>query len=210
MRKGKRLLKCAEHLRSGPGIAPGRAAEGLYPPRVPRSDPEPSILALVAATVVAAALVAGCGYYSFTGATIPDHLRTISIPLADDRAASPIATLDEQLTQLLIERFVGQTRLALESSEPEADAVLTASIDRYTNTPTAVSGQETASLSRVTISVSVEYMDQREQRELLRRSFSGFEDFDPVGEGLEGELTAAATALRNIADDVFTAATSNW
>jgi len=152
----------------------------------------------------------GCGYYSFTGASVPEHLQTIAIPLTEDMAASPIATLDEQLTELLVQRFVGQTRLTLEPSEPEADAVLATRIDRYSNTPSAVSGDETATLSRITISVSVTYTDQREQRELLQRSFSGFEDFDPIGEGLEGELTAAATALQNIADDVFTAATSNW
>lgn len=164
-----------------------------------------------AALGVAAALVlAGCGHYSFTGASIPSHLATIAIPLVEDNAASPIGTLDEQLTTLLTERFVGQTRLVLEPNEASADAVLLATIQRYSNAPAAVGGDERAALSRVTITVSVDYVDQQSSENLLQRSFSNAQEYDPAAEGLEGELTAAATALRNIADDIFTAATSNW
>lgn len=152
----------------------------------------------------------GCGYYSFTGASIPSHLSTIAIPLAQDNAASPIGTLDEQLTSLLLDRFVGQTRLVLEPNETQADAVLTSTIDRYTNTPAAVGGEDRAALSRVTVSVSVRYVDQTQNEEILTRSFSDSQEYDPQVEGLEGEIAAATTALENIADDVFTAATSNW
>lgn len=154
--------------------------------------------------------VSGCGYYNFTGASIPPHLSTIAIPLADDLAASPIGTLDEQLTTLLHDRFVGQTRLVLEPSETLADALLTTSITNYTNTPAAVGGQDRAALSRITVSVRVRYLDQTREEELLNRTFSDSQEYDPQTEGLDGEISAATTALENIADDVFTAATSNW
>ena len=83
-------------------------------------------------------LLNGCGYYSFTGATLPEHLNTVAIPLAEDNSLSPLTTLDEALTELLVTRFVRQTRLSLETSEDDADAVLTATIDRYTSAPTSV------------------------------------------------------------------------
>ncbi len=152
----------------------------------------------------------GCGYYSFTGATIPSNLNTIAIPLVEDRSLSPLTTLDERLTEALINRFVRQTRLSLQTNEDEADAVLTVSIDRYQNAPTAVTGDERATRNRVTLTVSVRYFDRTQDRELLRRSFSSFEDYDPLAGGLEAEEQAAEAALENIADDIFTAATSNW
>jgi len=151
-----------------------------------------------------------CGYYSFTGATIPSNLDTIAIPLVQDNSLSPLTALDEEMTQRLIDRFVQQTRLSLETSEAEADAVLTATLDRYTNVPTSVTGEERAQRNRVTITVSVRYVDQVEDEELLQRTFSSFEDYDPVVDGLDGERVAALAALENIADDIFTAATSNW
>jgi len=154
--------------------------------------------------------VPGCGYYSFTGATIPEHLRTVAIPLVEDNSLSPLTTLDETLTELLISRFVRQTRLALETSEEDADAVLTVEIQRYANAPTSVTGEERAELNRITLTVSIRYYDRVEDNAVLERSFSSFEDYNPLEGGLEQEEEAARSALENIADDIFTAATSNW
>lgn len=166
------------------------------------------VRALRAAGIGAITLLAGCGYYSFTGATIPSHLSTIAIPLAEDRSLSTVPALDEQLTRLFVSRFVGQTRLSLEPVPSEADAVLEAVIDRYQNQPASVGGQERATRNRVTLSVTVVYRDQVEDRELVRRVFTAFEEYDALDPAQEE--AAAAAALEKIADDVFTAATSNW
>ena len=167
-----------------------------------RLAPLAGLLLLLAAT--------GCRYYSFTGATIPERLSTLAVPLVEDNSLSTIPNLDEQLTQLLISRFVGQTRLTLVTAEGEADAVLLSRITRYTNQPTSVSGEERATRNRVNISVSVQYLDQTTDETMLERTFSSFEEYDPVEDGLDGEEQAAQAALQNIADDIFTAATSNW
>ena len=151
----------------------------------------------------------GCSYYSFSGVSIPVHLNTIAIPLAEDQSIGPLTLLDESLTELMIERFVQQTRLTLVEDETEADLLLTAQITRYTNAPTSVTGQERAQYNRVTISVAAQYMNQVDD-DVLRRTFSGFDDYDALEGGLEAEESAALAALENIADDLFTAATSNW
>ena len=152
----------------------------------------------------------GCGYYSFSGASIPEHLNTIAIPLVADRSVNTFPDLGDRLTELLVNKFVRQTRLTLSPYEEDADAVLTVEIQRYTNSPTSVSGEERATRNRVNVSVSVLYYDQSEEEEILQRTFSSFEEYDPLTEGLDGEQAAAIAALENVADDVFTAATSNW
>jgi hypothetical protein len=88
--------------------------------------------------------------------------------------------------------------------------VLQARIQSYENAPTSVSGDETAARNRVTIRVAVTYTDQVEDQELLEQTFSSFGEYDPATGGLNAERAAAQTALENIADDIFTAATSNW
>ena len=100
--------------------------------------------------------LAGCGYYSFSGASIPPELNTIAIPLAELEAATPLPTLPDELTRLLTDRFVRQTRLRLEPDEASADAVLQARITGYRNEPTAV-GDDRAQRTRVTIDVQVRY-----------------------------------------------------
>ena len=168
-------------------------------------------LAAVASLTIAT-LAGGCSYYSFTGATIPSHLKTISIPLVQDKSVNVFAAMDDRLTALLTDRFVGQTRLALQPNETDADAVLNVTIDRYRNVPASVSADERASLNRVTISVTVDYYDAVNDKNIIDQAFSSFQEYDPTDPefGLEGEEIAAFAVLERIADDIFTAATSNW
>ena len=113
------------------------------------------------------------------------------------------------MTDALIDRFVDRSRLALEPDEGEADAVVRATIERYSIAPVAVTDQNVAALNRVTLSVRVVVEDRVDSAELLSRSFSATEDFAPA-DGLQGEADASATALDQIARDAFTAATSDW
>lgn len=151
---------------------------------------------------------AGCGYYSFTGASIPETIRTIAVPLAEDQSLGGVPGMNEALTDFLVERFVRQTRLGLEPDENAADAVLVAAIEQYRNEPVAVTGDEVAALNRVTITVRVRYLDQVEDEERLARSFTASAEYDATQ--IDDEQETAVAVLRQIADDVFTAATSDW
>lgn len=179
--------------------------------RIPRlPSPAPHWHTLLALLPLLPLLLASCAYYSFTGATIPEHLRTVAVPLVEDLSTSPLTNLGDELTQLFVDRFVGQTRLSLEPSTIDADAVLTAEIQRYMNQPAAVGGEAVATLNRITITVLVTYQDQVNEQQIFERSFTASDEYNPTAEGLAGEESAAASVLENIADDVFTAATSNW
>lgn len=152
----------------------------------------------------------GCSFYSFSGASIPSHLETIAIPIAQDNSSSPFNTLGTELTDVLTDRFVDRTSLSLTTNDADADALLTTRIEGYTNRPTGVSGQERATTNEITIRIHVRYVDQVNDEELLSRTFSGVANYNPVEAGLAGEEQASREALENVADDIFTAATSNW
>ncbi|MEM0963350.1 MAG: LPS assembly lipoprotein LptE [Bacteroidota bacterium] len=153
--------------------------------------------------------LAACGIYSFSGATIPDRLQTVAVPLVEDRSTGGPPGLDRILTDALVDRFADRSRLALEPDEADADAVVRATIERYTVAPAAVTSENAAALNRVTLSVRVVVADQVEDGDLLSRSFSASEDTEPAA-GLAGEADAATLALEQIARDAFTAATSDW
>ena len=162
-----------------------------------------------------ALLLAGCGVYSFSGASIPARLQTVAVPLAELRAAGGPPALDQLLTEALVDRFADRSRLSLEPDEAEADAVVRAVIERYSVTPVAVTGENVAALNRVTVAVRVVVEDRVGDEadgtpgELLARTFSASSDFDPAA-GLAGEADAVAEAIAQIARDAFTAATSDW
>lgn len=153
--------------------------------------------------------LAACGVYSFSGASIPTRLETVAVLLAEDRATGGPPGLDRLLTDALVERFVDRSRLVLETDEGAADAVVASTIERYTVAPVAVTDQNVAALNRVTLAVRVVVRDRVEETDLLARTFTASEDFEPAA-GLQGEADAATTALEQIARDAFTAATSDW
>lgn len=162
-------------------------------------------------------LLAGCGYYSFTGATLPESVETVAVPLADVRAPGVPPTLDQALTEAFVERFADRTRLTLNPDQVAADAVVRTTVERYGITPAAVTGDEVAALNRVTLGVRVVFEQQAatgppgttggEPR--LNRVFTATADYDPNA-GQAGELEAVGRALDQVADDAFTAATSDW
>jgi len=167
-------------------------------------------LACVLLFVLMTGSLGGCAFYSFSGATLPSHLNTIAIPLAEDNTANPINTLGRDLTTLLTDTFIGRTRLSLNNNETDADVVLTARITRYTNEPTGVSGEDRATTNSVQIRVQAQYYDQIEDTTLVDEAITGTAEYDPNEAGLQGEREAAQLALERVAEDIFTTATSNW
>lgn len=164
--------------------------------------------ALFLALALPFSTLAACAY-SFSGASIPERLQTVAIPLAEDRAAGGPAALGQRLTDALVERFADRSRLSLSSDEDGADAVVRATIEQYTVAPVAVTGSNLADLNRVSIAVRIVVADRIEARDLLDRTFMANEDFAPA-EGPQGEAEAAERAVAQVARDAFTAATSDW
>lgn len=160
---------------------------------------------LLAATLA----LAGCGLYSFSGASLPDSLRTVALPPAERATAGGPPTLDALVTDALLTRFVDRSRLSLDPDEAAADAVVRVTIQGYTIAPAAVTDANLAALNRLTLAVRVVMTERDAARPRLDRVFSATEDFAPA-DGLAGEAAAAEAAAEQIARDAFTAATSDW
>ncbi|MDZ7693337.1 MAG: LptE family protein [Balneolaceae bacterium] len=101
--------------------------------------------------------ISGCFNYGFTGTSIPEGVNSIYLPFFADQSSSGIGNLSDQLNQILIDRFVNQTKLSLANNRGNADAVLEGQIMRYTNQPFSVTSEEEADQNEVTITVQATY-----------------------------------------------------
>lgn len=151
-----------------------------------------------------------CFRYSFTGTSIPENVNTIYIPFFADQSSSGIGDLSDQLNQILVDRFVNQTRLRLANSRGEADAILEGQITSYSNRPFSVTGEEEADRNQVSISVRATFQFSNEDQPEWSKSFSGSDTFDPVNDPIEGEQVAAQSALEQISNNMFNDAVSGW
>lgn len=154
--------------------------------------------------------LSGCFRYSFTGTSIPDDVNSIYIPFFADQSSGGVSNLSDLLNQVLINRFINQTRLQLANSRGSADAVLEGSISRYTNKAFSITGEDQTSLNEVTISVRATYQYTDQDQPEWNSTFSGSATYDTNENPIEGEENAAEEALRQVANDLFNDAVSNW
>lgn len=163
-----------------------------------------------AALLSALILLAGCLRYSFTGTSIPPGVDTIYIPFFADQSNSGLGDLTNRLNDALVERFVNQSRLQLANSEDNADAILEGVILSYSNRPFSIAGDEQANQNEVNISVRATFLYTDNEEPEWNKTFNGKFTYDPTQDPIEGENDAASQALRQIANNMFNDAVSNW
>ena len=150
----------------------------------------------------------GCCTYSFTGSSVPEHLKTISIPIAEDRSGAGIPNLRESLTEELVNKFIEDNSLQV-SDRSGSDAILECTITSVSDAPSIVSAGENVSFRRVTITVNVTYKDMVKRKTVFDKSFSNYGDYEPGGD-ISQRDNAITQAIDNITEDILLAVVSGW
>jgi hypothetical protein len=146
--------------------------------------------------------------YSFTGASVSPHLKTIAIPVADDRSTAAIPGIRELLTDELIQKFIDDNSLQV-AEGTTADAILECVITSVTDAPLIVSAGEQINSRRLTVSVKVVYKDLVKKETVFDQNFNNYGDYVPGG-SLNDREPAIITAVDKISEDVLLAVVTGW
>jgi hypothetical protein len=149
------------------------------------------------------------GCYSFTGSSLPAHLKTIAIPVFEDRSGSGIAQFRGEITGGLANKIEAQSALRLTPSMARADALLEGAIVSFADAPSQLSSTtERAMTNRVTLVVQVRMVDRLKKTPIFAQSFVGFSDYRT------GNYIAQQEAIRHcvgqIIDQIFDQVVSGW
>lgn len=156
--------------------------------------------------------VQSCGVYSFTGTTITAE--TISISNFFNDASNGPANLGVLFTDQLRDYFQNNTSLSQVNDGGELQ--MEGAISSYRLTPVAPSAssndqsRDVANLTRLTITIKVDYVNLENEDFSFNKSFSQFADFDSdLGlEAVESQLIDEIFEL--IILDIFNASVANW
>lgn len=154
-------------------------------------------------------LLNGCSVsYSFSGADIPAEANTFSIRLF--RIVTPMAApnYDLTLTEALKDLMLAQTRLDL--VDKKGDLQYEGTITRYETGNAAVSGDELATLNRLSISVKVKYINTFEREKNFERTFTRFADYDSNIDFNAVELELIEEINEQLIQDIFDASLGAW
>ena len=158
--------------------------------------------------VTSALINFGCGSYSFTGASVPAHLKTIAIPIAEDKSPAAIPGLRELLTENLIQKFISDNSLQV-TERSTANATLECVITSVTDAPAIVSAGEQITSRRLTINVKVIYKDLVQKKTIFENKFTNYGDYVP-GEETNKREDAIYIAADKLSEDILLAVVSGW
>ena len=157
-------------------------------------------------------LFAGCGIYSFTGASITPDIKTISIQTFYNNAPLGPSNMSVTFTETIKDYY--QQNTSLEIVDNNGDLQIDGFISNYTITPVAANtgtdGQDFSALSRITITVSATYVNLKDPTFDFDKSFSFFRDYDTDTDLASNEEQFVEEIFDQIILDIFNASVANW
>lgn len=155
--------------------------------------------------------VIGCGVkvrYSFSGASISDDVKTLSVLSFQNRASLVQPGLSQTLTDALLDMCKAQTNLSIVASG--GDVSFEGDITDYKTQPMTVSGNEQAAMNRFSITVKVKFVNNMNPDLSYEQSFTRYQDYNSALDlsTVESDLSEKITKM--LVEDIFNRAFVNW
>lgn len=148
--------------------------------------------------------------YKFNGASIDYNLiKTISISNFPIRAALVYPPLEEVFTNMLKDSYTRQTQLQM--VDVNGDLQIEGEITGYDITPQAVGTDAYATMTRLTITVKVTFINNKEsQYDFENRTFSAYQDFSSNRMLTDVQDELITVICEEIVELIFNATVANW
>ncbi|MBM3285737.1 MAG: hypothetical protein FJY88_00055 [Candidatus Eisenbacteria bacterium] len=158
-----------------------------------------------------ALLASGCGIYSFTGSSLPSHIKSVSVPILMNDTHEP--ALANEVTDAITQRFLQDGRLKI-AGESRADCILEGRVVSYENKVHNYSAAQVPEDYIVVMRVGLTMRDSVKNRELWsEESLVVSAVYRVAGEGQDGlrdEEAARRKAIADLAEDVLARTMEQW
>ena len=172
-------------------------------------------------------ILAGCSFYSMAG-SIPANINNVNIPLFQNDTAE--FELTENLTSKITQEIAAQNILKITNIQ-DSDSSIIGVIVAVSDGPFSFDNNEQVDEYRFSLSVNVEWIDNKNDKNLIEKTFSGFGTYsinnDPSSDGLDNDNDgildendddefgdsrelAINIAINKIASDIVNSILSTW
>ena len=145
---------------------------------------------------------------SLSGATLGPELKTFYIPNFTNNAENALPSLSQRLTEDLKDKVRAESRLVLSETEPDIE--FRGTLVDYRITAEAPRTGESTAINRLTITLAITYFNNRKNVEVWQKNFSFFYDFSSAIDFSSVQETANKAISKQLMEDIFNAAFSNW
>ncbi len=168
-----------------------------------------SLRLLAVAVCVAVATVACKVSITMNGSVLDYNIyKTIRVSDFPIRTALVYPPLQQTFENTLLDYIAKNTRL--QTTEGASDLELEGEITGYNLTPQAVTEDAYASMTRLTITVRVKYIDNRQENKDIDQSFSAYRDFPATEMLTDVQDQLCEEITKELVDLIFNATLGNW
>jgi hypothetical protein len=152
-------------------------------------------------------LLNGC--YSFRGLTVDCAVtKNFSITPFINNASSAPPTVNETFMELLRDKVLSET--CLSSTSADGDVQFSGEVFKYQVTAVAPTDDETNLINRLTIGISVDYINTANEKDNVKKRYEWFEEFDSGEDLLSIQDELIISISDQILEKVFNDAFTNW
>ena len=152
--------------------------------------------------------ISSCGIYSFSGASISNVVKSVSINPFENVASLAPPVLTNTLTESLKDKFLSETKLIPLKSD--GDLNFSGRITNYSINPIAIQADETASKNRLSITVKVKFVNITDEESNYDKTFSRYVDYESSQDFTSIEESLNEEIVFQLIDDIFNEAFTNW
>jgi hypothetical protein len=154
------------------------------------------------------ALLGWCGcIYTFSGSTLPSHLKTVEVPLFANQSLEP--NIADEITRELSREIV--TGNLLKVVERDGNAVINGTVTTYTNEPYTFGASATRQVAVeqyvVRITAEVEFMDMKKGEPIYKGQVTGEGIYDLQK---QTEQDGKQSAIKELVQRIMANSVQGW
>lgn len=157
--------------------------------------------------IIVCALFSSCGIYSFSGASIPSEVKTVSIDYIQNKAPNAWSSIDNIFNQELRNKMSREAGLKI--LDANGDYQIKGYISNYVITPQTPTTGNFSNKYRLDISVMIEFKDNVSDKKVQwTENITNFELYDEDIAGKEDKLIRSIS--QSISNSIYNKIFSTW
>lgn len=149
-----------------------------------------------------------CKIYSFTGTTLSNDLKTISIQNFVMNTAGGPPNLSLSFAEKLKEYYQRNTNLKIKPND--ADLLLEGAITGYELSPVSATSGDKAAMNRLTIKVEIRFVNRQDDSQSFEKEFSFYQDFPQEQILSQVENTLVPKIIDQLVLNIFNDTAAQW
>jgi len=158
--------------------------------------------------ILAVLWLGSCGIYSFSGVNIAPDIESYTVQPFQNNATLVIPGFADEFRLALTDKI--QQMTDLDYNPDEGDLIYAGTITQYNVQPAAATADQTAALNRLTVSVKIDFTDNKHPENNFSKTYSYYYDFPADKLLSDVQAEAHEIIIEQITQEIFNDSLAKW